>query len=147
MSRTPHACTAGPQQRDGGAHACYKGNSPSGEAWAIVADLHQNPWTGYAVNQLSRGYASYIRPKRRHASEPCQSVPSQNGYWTCWRKFRMPTLRLGAGHSCRFRVATARTLNCLSVKIPSLQPQVIFKDNNVHADQWSSSPMCHIQRA
>jgi len=40
-----NACTAELQQRDGDMQA-YKGNAPSGEAWAIDADLHQTRGPG-----------------------------------------------------------------------------------------------------
>lgn len=56
LSRTPHACTAGPQQRDGGAHACYKENPSSGEACAIVTDLRQSrgPGTPRIIESVMR---------------------------------------------------------------------------------------------
>ena len=35
-----------------------------------------------------------------------------------WQKFRTAPLRLGTVHSCRFRIAAARTLNCLHGRNP-----------------------------
>ena len=104
FSRTPHACTAGPQQRDG--KHVIKETLHLGKHGRLL-QICIEPVDRVRRGQLSRGCASYIRPKRRHACEPYQSILPRMANGLCGQKFRVPTLRFGAGHSCRFRIVTA----------------------------------------